>query len=128
MQMDYLGALLLVALAVSAASVTITKSQITASFRAKLWQISLTKPKMKSIAYLFDCPYCMSHWIAFFLVFMSFAWTGVIEYLVMVGAVIAIAAIATGAIMMLMGWHQAEVDQMRKELDEAYAMLEKLSK
>lgn len=118
--------LLAVALATSAASVTISKTKITHGFRQWLW----SKPKLSTIAYMFDCPYCISHWIALFLVagMVGYPFPGLIPFIVVLGAVIALAAMSTGVIMHLMVWNQRDVDELRAQLDEAHKMIGELVK
>jgi hypothetical protein len=114
--------LIAIALAVSAASITVSKTAITERFRKWLW----TKKAFKTVAYLADCPYCQAHWYAAVLIAMMAPWEGVFTFLVQVGAVIAMSAIATGYILKLLIWDQREIDSLREKLDEAIETISEL--
>lgn len=52
------GAIIFLALAIAAVSMTITKSRVFSGFRG--W----TKKNLKFVSGLFECPYCIAHWFA----------------------------------------------------------------
>jgi hypothetical protein len=106
------------ALATSAASVTISKTKITEAPRKWLWE-----KKWGMLAYLADCPYCVSHWIALVLVLTSFPWVGFLPFIITLGTVIAISAMSIGVIMKLMGWDQRDLDSLRDRLEEKESQL-----
>lgn len=115
---------LALSLACSAASVTVSKTHITEGVRAWLWK----QPRLRVVAYLADCPYCISHWVAAALVAALIPWSGVFPFLVQTGEVIALSAIAIGAIMKLMGWDQRDLDKLRGELTEAHEVIAELTR
>lgn len=121
--MSDLVTLIILGLATAAVSVTISKTKVTERFRKWLW----TFPSMQTVAYLFDCPYCVSHWIAVVFVLATFQWPGFIPFLIICGATIAISAFSIGGIMKLMGWDQLELDYLRDELAEARETIDKLT-
>lgn len=82
------------ALATAALSITVTKSSLFLPFRRLLGD-----PQGNWFAKLFNCPYCMSHWIAIgFLGMFIFMFPALTMLVVDVFVVIAIAAVGCGVI------------------------------
>ena len=97
MNLTAFAVLALLALAVAAISMTITKSRAFKGFRGWI------KDKVKILSGLFDCPYCMSHWGALAVVWIYKPWVVssgffVIDLIVHTFATVAIAAPICGLI------------------------------
>ena len=95
--------LLIISLAVSAISMTLTKAMIFKGFRDWL------KDHNDWLGELFSCPYCTSHWVSFGFVviygplplaskFIDWSFQPVIDFIVTVFATVTIAAFASGLI------------------------------
>lgn len=117
--------LVVLAFAVAGLSTTITKAKLTAPIRA--W----VKKRSDLFGYMLGCPYCISHWIAVILVGFSrenYLFGGPVrDWFIQTFAVVALAAIITGAIMRMLGWHEAEVEELRNENDALRATLREIA-
>ena len=115
------------ALATAAVSVTVAKSH---GFEPLRKWTEITFARWPMIGKLVRCPYCISHWVAFILV--AIAQPHVINsgpvdnWLVGSFAVVALAAIITGAILRLLWMQESEIDHLRDLLAEAQDQIRSL--
>lgn len=121
--------LLIMPLAVSAMSITLTKGKI---FRTqRMW----IKKRSSWLGGLFSCPYCMSHWISAIAVLLM-PWEVItasllLDFLVWVFYYVAVSALISGLIMLLIQFSEDEdptdvliqrlTDQIRKMTQELAA-------
>lgn len=114
--------ILILALATSAISVTVTKGAIFSGLRS--WIINKSEWSGK----LLSCPYCFSHWIAFALVMVYRPVLVTVWYpfdlIISVFVVVAVSAIISGVIIWLLPFHSAETE----EIQELRSALEKAKK
>lgn len=101
-----------IALACSALSITIARAKATEGLRD--W----VQDRSKLFGHLVHCPYCLSHWAAIGLVFLL-PFRGLGWLFVDVFAIVAIAAIVTGAAMKLLHMDERVIDELQEEVDEA---------
>ena len=106
-----------VSFAVSAVSISLTRSHITNPLRdrADRWPYLLKE--------LLSCPYCMSHWIAgIFAVEFSHSIMGwIINTFALVGA----SSLITGLILKLWLWSEAELERVRGKLHALISEVER---
>lgn len=109
--MDTFMTWFMLAFAVAAVSITLTRSKITLSFRE--W---LEREHPGNIAYLWGCPYCMSHWVAG--AFALHAATGFVSWLIWTFSLVAASSIIVGTAFHLLLWTEMENDRLRKIIED----------
>jgi small-conductance mechanosensitive channel len=117
--------LLLLTLATSAISLTITKSHI-----ADSWQ-SWLKTRSTLLWKLSTCAYCVSHWVALVLVLMAapqYFDDYVVNLLILVFAVTGASTIVTGGAMRALFMHEREVELLRDEVTDLNEYIEVLER
>lgn len=102
---------LAVALAVSAASVTTARSSITEAPRA--WITA----RVRWLGHLVGCPYCISHWYAL-AGGLWLPWATPVHLLINVLALVALAALITGAAQRLLHLHELHIQKLERALDD----------
>ena len=124
--------LLVLALAVSALSITVTRSKVTNGMREHA--LRLYQP----LGNLLSCPYCFSHWAAFA---ASLACPlhlvpggALLNLIVSTFAIVGLSAIITGACMQLLHAHETIIERLTEEndgladdLSEARAIIQQLT-
>lgn len=116
--------LTVLALAVSAISVTVTKSSVAKPMREWI------KSRSPFLGKLFSCPYCFSHWVSFIVTAASGvtvidSW--LINFIVMSFAIVALATLCSGAMMRGMLMQEDQIQSLTEDLDEARTMIRELS-
>jgi hypothetical protein len=108
-------------LAIGGLSTTIAKAHVTKPLRD--W----CERRVKIIGEMLNCPYCVSHWISFLVVIsapISFGTDShVVDFLAQLFAQVSMAALVSASITRLMLWHEAELEQARKEAAELRGIL-----
>jgi len=99
---DFVTALVL-AFAIAAVSLTITKTKVSKPFR--LW----VKSRNAWAGELFSCPYCLSHWITWVAVAvyrprLLHSGVAILDYFVSAMAIVAAVAMLVGAIALAMSY------------------------
>lgn len=107
--------IILIALAVAAVSLTLTKSHIAAPFQDWLRARSLMLWKLST------CAYCVSHWVA--VVAVAFAAPTVFDdaitnFVVLTFAVISLSSMIVGVVMRALFMHEREVSLLRDEVHD----------
>ncbi|WP_373323054.1 DUF1360 domain-containing protein [Desulforamulus aquiferis] len=88
----------MISMCISTISLTITKNKLFSPLR------SLVRKRFNWLGTLLSCPYCISHWLAFFLVILFYHYTPVImvtdlvflDIIITIFATISLATIITG--------------------------------
>lgn len=116
--------LILLGFGVSALSITIAKGTIFKNLRD--W----TGRKSKFFGGLLTCTYCLSHWVALFLVLIykpePFGYTSIINCIVAVFVLVGVSSLITGVILSLPPLKQQEVPvEVQQELSFLRETLEK---
>lgn len=108
--------LLVLAVGVAAAALTIAKGKIFSPLR--LWLLE----HFPWIGKLVSCSYCLSHWLAAFTIIAvgPFRWTGLLllDGLITTFSLIGFASIAAGGIAHLLLMREAEIAEMRDKMIE----------
>jgi hypothetical protein len=116
--------LLAMGLAVGGLSTTIAKAHIMGPVRA--WMGA----GVSILGEMLACPYCISHWIALGVAIVApirvtgNVWT---DGAVQVFALVALGALVTGGIMRSLLWHEAELEELRGQLESAKSTLRELA-
>ena len=112
----------LTALAVSAVAITLSHAKVSSGLRK--W-LNVKAPLFGS---LLSCPYCVSHWLAFIIMFLNplpiVAGGGFLNWLVGSFALVGAAAILSGIAMNVLHIHEDTIEALREALTEARAELE----
>lgn len=114
---------LMVCLATSAMSLTVSKSKALAGVRE--W----FEARVPMVAALLSCPYCLSHWFAFVLVIACGLHDDnpLLSVPLFTFAAVAVASVTTGIIMKLMMIPEAETERLRDALRTAREALKELT-
>lgn len=116
--------LVIVAFAVAGMSCTTSKAKVMKPVRDWIMKRS------KTLGYLIQCPYCMSHWFAAGLTSWMVPLAGfdsLVGWLVEVFAIVALAAIITGLIDRAFFWTETEVEFLREENQALRSELEDIA-
>lgn len=112
--------LTVLAFAVAAISVTVTKAHITERMRE--W----VKPRSRWLYSLVTCPYCFAHHVAFWLLVIRpvpLLGNRILDLVVETFALVAVSTLIVGGCLRALLWHEAEMDALRDGLDRALTAL-----
>jgi hypothetical protein len=115
------------ALATSAVSITLNRTAVARGLRAWL------TPRVKILADLSNCPYCISHWVGGALALqLTSNWY---DWAVTSMAIVGMSVLATGLSYKLLHWDEIELEKQRDEVEllegqlaTAHELLHKLTK
>ena len=93
--------LVLISLAVSSMSMTVSQTAMFRPFRLRLYARS------RFIGKLVSCPYCLSHWLAFGFVGWSGCFQGVLGFILASFAVVTLASFSS----LVIAWFLEEIDR-----------------
>jgi hypothetical protein len=110
---------ILCALAVSAISLTVARTKIT--MQARDWALD----RSPMLGHLLGCPYCLSHWAAFFVAF-TFPYQGLVHFVILTFGLIGASAIITALVVHFLLKQENEIEYLREKLTESRDMIQSL--
>lgn len=99
----------LYALAVSAGSITVTRTKITIPIRD--WCLG----HIPILGQLLECPWCISHWLAGMVV-LTLPWTGLTSFVVWTFAIVGAAGLVSGVILTLFLKPENEIRRLAEKV------------
>jgi hypothetical protein len=112
--------LVLIALTTASVAMTITKAHLTEPLRE--WIGS----KNETAGYLFQCPYCTSHWIAVGLLLGIGVSPLTLTFWLYAGAVVSVSTLIVGLMLKGLFMQESELQKLRSALKEARQVIAEL--